>query len=498
MFLNYFLFFIFSIIAFSKNEKLVFAELHFRHGARGPNILDSNGTGTDIFGIKWSSPGELTPIGKRMQYLLGLRNRQRYIIAQKDFISEVYDPHEITVYSSDQNRTLQSAVSHIQGFYPVFLHNGEKLLPEQCDKAIPPLDISNVTEIEDQKSILNDSALPYYMNIIPIHIVHYRNSTYDCSLKLRDIFINNLNTSTLLKDIVNEFNEKYFDELKDIFPLKVVNNTLNFTFMVGFCDAYISDYAEGKDLSNFLEISKMSEKDILDLCDRVNTINFRDIYYQDEKNESILFHNSLVMRDMINYMKRRVDDDIQLDISKKNLSDFSKPKLVILTGHDTTLSGQEAYFIRFFGLDKNADYFYPYYGSQIAYEITREDVDDNIRSKLNYSNYTVKYFFNEHILLTMAFDEFVEKVEKNIWSLEDIDRFCYGPPVEKIEENANNNSIDTNLIIMMIMGIIIFILVIVIVFLIIKLMHKDIISKNSESKGEQLVKDEKLINDEED
>ena len=221
------------------------------------------------------------------------------------------------------------------------------------------------------------------MNIIPIHIVHYRNSIYNCSLKLRDIFINNLYTSTSLKEIVEEFNNKYFEQLKDIFPLKVFNNTLNFTFIIGFCDAYIADYAEGKDLSNFLEISKILEEDILDLCNRVNTINFRDIYYQDVKNESILFHNSLVMRDMINYMKRRVDDDIQLDISKKNISDFSKPKLVILTGHDTTLSGQEAFFIRFFGLDINS-YYYPYYGSQISDEITREDVDDNMRSKLNY------------------------------------------------------------------------------------------------------------------
>ena len=61
-----------------------------------------------------------------MQYLLGLRISQRYIIDQKDFISEIYDLHEIIVCSSDQNRTLESAVSSIQGFYPVFLHNGEK------------------------------------------------------------------------------------------------------------------------------------------------------------------------------------------------------------------------------------------------------------------------------------------------------------------------------------------------------------------------------------
>ena len=189
MSLNFLFFIIFNVITSSKNEKLVFAELHFRHEVRAPDALDPNGTGKDMFGIKWKSPGELTPIGKRMEYLLGLRNRQRYIIDQENFISEVYDPHEIAVYSSDQNRTLQSAVSHIQGFYPVFLHNGEKLQPEQCDKAVPPLDISNVTEIEEQKDFLNDSALPYYMNIIPIHIVQYRNSTFNCSLKLRGILL---------------------------------------------------------------------------------------------------------------------------------------------------------------------------------------------------------------------------------------------------------------------------------------------------------------------
>ena len=498
MILNYLLFIIFNMIACSKKEKLVFAELHIRHGARAPNTLDVNGTGKDMFGVKWTAPGELTPMGKRMQYLLGLRNRQRYIIDQENFVSEVFDPHEITVYSTDLNRTLQSAVSHIQGFYPVFLHNGEKLEPEQCDKAVPPLDIRNVTEIEEKKEFLNYSALPYYMNIVPVHFLLLRNSTYNnCSLKLRDIYLNNLNTSILLKEIVAEFNSKYYEQLKDIFPLKVVNDTLNFTFMVGFCDTFIADHTEGKDLSEFLEISKMSTEDILEICHRTMTINFRDIYYyQDKTNVSLIFQNSLVLRDMINYMKRRVDDDILLDISKKNLSDFSKPKLVVLTGHESTLSAQETFFMNFFNLGLDS-YHYPYYASQLSYEITREDVDDNIRSKLNYSNYTVKYYFNDIIIMSIPFDKFVEKVEKNIWSLADFDEYCYAENIT-IEDNTKNNSINTKITIIMIMGIIIFILVIVIVFLIVKLVHKDNISKNSESKGDQLDKDEKLMNDEED
>ena len=59
--------------------------------------------------------------------------------------------------------------------------------------------------------------------------------------------------------------------------------------------------------------------EIIQIISEIYTIKIK-------KNESILFHNSLVMKDLINYMKRRVDDDIQLYISKKNLSDFLKPK----------------------------------------------------------------------------------------------------------------------------------------------------------------------------
>ena len=93
--------------------------------------------------------------------------------------------------------------------------------------------------------------------------------------------------------------------------------------------------------------------------------------------------------------------------------------------------------------------------------------------------------------MNISFNEFVEIVEKNIWSLEDIDKFCYGENIT-IEEKKTNNSIDINLIIIIIMGIIIFILVIVIVLLIIKLMKKD-----NDIKSDLLIKDERIIKEDE-
>ena len=77
-----------------------------------------------------TNPGELTGIGERMHYLLGFRNRKRYI-EEKQFLSEKYDPHEILIYSSYYNRTLVSAASQLQGFYPQNEGLGETLTEEK-------------------------------------------------------------------------------------------------------------------------------------------------------------------------------------------------------------------------------------------------------------------------------------------------------------------------------------------------------------------------------
>jgi acid phosphatase/lysosomal acid phosphatase/prostatic aicd phosphatase len=51
-----------------------------------------------------------------MEYLLGLRNRKKYIEKEK-FLSEKFDAHEILIYSSNLNRTMLSASSQLQGLF---------------------------------------------------------------------------------------------------------------------------------------------------------------------------------------------------------------------------------------------------------------------------------------------------------------------------------------------------------------------------------------------
>ena len=117
--------------AFPADDRLVFLYTHFRHGARAP--LDINDEFIDKLGEKWTNPGELTGVGQRMHYLLGLRNRKKYITGNEKFLSEKFDPHEMLIFSSNINRTMVSCSSQLQGLYPQIDEVGYILTEGQKD-----------------------------------------------------------------------------------------------------------------------------------------------------------------------------------------------------------------------------------------------------------------------------------------------------------------------------------------------------------------------------
>ena len=65
-----------------------------------------------------------------MHYILGLRNRKKYI-KDETFLSEKFNPHEMLIFSSNYNRTMISCSSQLQGLYPQKDNLGEILSLEQ-------------------------------------------------------------------------------------------------------------------------------------------------------------------------------------------------------------------------------------------------------------------------------------------------------------------------------------------------------------------------------
>ena len=70
----------------NSEDKLLFVWEHFRHGARAPYIAINPITNLDFIGEKWDGVGEITPLGMRMLYLLGISYKKKI---WKFFIKEI-------------------------------------------------------------------------------------------------------------------------------------------------------------------------------------------------------------------------------------------------------------------------------------------------------------------------------------------------------------------------------------------------------------------------
>jgi len=145
------------------NETIGMAFEVVRHGARAGMIQVP---GAFPFGHDM-----LTPTGMRQRFLLGVRNRYRYVTnTYKDFLSDQYVPEQIHAQSTDILRTLQSGESELSGLYPPSdlgpkLSEGEKQ-SLQSGKGMPPIKIQSFHELQApnmpaEEVDPGDFALPY-------------------------------------------------------------------------------------------------------------------------------------------------------------------------------------------------------------------------------------------------------------------------------------------------------------------------------------------------
>jgi len=119
---------------FSLTQKLLGIIDFFRHGARAPLTVDSQGL--DMLNIKWENgKGALTNIGIRQHYLAGVNIRNKYVDGKKLF-SEYFNPDEFSISSTDIDRTIVSAYSRVLGIFPL-LNIEDNVLTNNTSQIIP-------------------------------------------------------------------------------------------------------------------------------------------------------------------------------------------------------------------------------------------------------------------------------------------------------------------------------------------------------------------------
>jgi hypothetical protein len=327
------------------------------------------------------------------------------------------------------------------------------------------------------------------MTIIPIHTLTTSErkmnvqDSVGCKEKVNKTRDNNKISIQSIISAAKNFNNKYSKNLSNYYDQNPSNFTYDFDWIGLFCDTMVSDISDGRKMTDFFNRTGIDKVGLEKDCREVIEINFRDDFYGDEKNQVSSLVESNLIKDILYYMNLKIDEDKNNENRRQNFSDYSKPKMIIYSGHDSTLSGEEMFMIRNFGL-KDTDFIYPTYTTQFAFEVTR---NDEKKDKIEYTDYKVNFFINDKLFISSNFKDFKETIEKKSWSTEQINEFC---EIKGEEEDDNNT---TEIYIIIGLGALSLILVIVVIFLVIKLNKlnkKEKENEDSERKESSLLDEE--------
>ena len=408
-----------SKINSTENYHLHFVFEIMRHGARSPMDLTSSSSSSedelDFFHEKWSDgAGELTSIGIRQHFLIGYRNRLKYIeknntFLNNSFLNKTYDPNEIFLISTPLNRTLMSINAEIHG---MFLPGTGPCLDNSSESeiAVPPL--VNNESILEEIDFLDDSdsyaAIRDKINVLPVFTfdqeifntqyvkVKYCKALEDVYKKRRE--------NEKYEDFFEELEKKYGEQLKKILNKKNTDFIYDYEFMDKLTETAIADYTENKSMS-FL---KKNFQDF-NFTDFVENFAFKYSYFEyigndndhDEKIAQV--SASQTFEYILNWMKNIIQN-------KTN-----NPKFVIFAMHETNL-GPFTHFLKLaLEIDKKFVN-YANYSANVHLELFTNNSENNI--------YYVNYLFNDLSIINVTFEDFEKNINDYIMDKDDIKYFC--------------------------------------------------------------------------
>ena len=385
---------IISFIYESKCE-IVFVFEHFRHGARSSVYIDKHNI--DIYDIKWIGDGELTPVGMRMLYLIGVHIRNKY----SNIINNLTSSNDLLVYSTDLNRTIVSAEAQLLGMFPP--KKGDIILDEHIKYSYPPNNIP--IEVQEEINKLDKISIPSKIRAIPINFFHKEKKPYllteedECP---RTKLIKQQNYKKKdVQDFIKNFREKYSDKWMEYFHIKDKSIFENYNFLLEVTDHFISSYIHKRKNLKFFEDYGINLKEYYEEC-----IEFKNLsMYEIETTSEIgIMAASPIFKEMIYYMDAIID-------SKKNKKKENKkiPKFIMYSGHDYIIAAVQLYLNNVF----NTPCFYPGFAANQFFEL----------HMIN-NNFFVQYLYNGELVLNVSYVEFKKKIMYKILTMAEIIDFC--------------------------------------------------------------------------
>ena len=413
------LFILIYLILFNKSflfeesdEKLLFVWQHFRHGARGSYKSFDYKNWKDILNVNWEGAGELTPIGMRMHYLLGVATRKKY----NNFLSPEYNPNEIYIISTDVNRTLISVYSNLQGIYHQSKNND---INEKQIKRAFILNQNYSKKVNDKIKKLKNKIIEGDVKVFPVNIYNikdlkfqlYRSEVCPGITPLLKKLRNSEGMKELYNDIYRNTNELFGDNIYKFMNKSKINEPnylYNFNKINVICDSFICDYFDGREMKNIKNTNIDMDK-FYNHCLNISLITSYYNYYGYPVEKTAELGVSPTFREIFDYMEKRISLD-KNGTPDKIIS--NSPKFVIVSSHDVSLAGIDLFLESKFGIKfKKAEF-----TSSQTFELWKNQKN---------GEYIIKYLINFRIAKTFDFYDFKNKVSSELYSQEEIKNICF-------------------------------------------------------------------------
>ena len=399
--------------------ELIFVYEHVRHGARGPSASYNSLfiDGVDEFRVSWEGEGdgELTLVGKREHYDIGVRNRLKYGKGKNglgliDF--STYNPEEVLFHVTDYNRTHQSLNSELIGMYQPGLL--KTLTWQQVNGSYPPNEAqwskrkneSLYADIFKEIESLGNSTI---INNIPVFNVHPFGANRTFNLETNCKNLDKMRAESLVgkDELLYSYFLKYKEELREFFQFEDYSAFTNIRMMNSITDHYISDYKNYKDLSIFHELTGI---DLDEFMEKSGKFYHDWMYNYYCTNITCSMESSRLMEDLLGYMKRR--------IQYYPSTTYKAPKLVIDCGHDTTVAPMQMFMYETWEHK-------PEYGVRTQYcGFACNIYFELYKTRNGPVKYYVYYYIDDELIHVFDYDEFDETVRAHMYTQENITEYC--------------------------------------------------------------------------
>ena len=382
----------------NEENNLYFIFFHFRHGARAPLYLRDNHT--DMLGGKWPIKGEITSLGRRQQYEIGLKNRRRYSF----FINEEYDPKEIKIYSTNFNRSIVSAECQLLGLYSNISYT-DFYFPDFNGTDVKDINTENMTSIIPPIQLFEKKE-DDFINKYKFKYEKTFKNHFDCPF-LKEQYKTNFNKSNeIINSLVENFNTEYYDILIKEYKHVSKRKLKTVKGFDRFCDVYLSVYYD-KDNYHVLDKIAKHGKNLTKIAEICTDYLFKHFIYI--RNSGLTENNAIISQSPI---LKKVLDWMEVRAQQNNnfASQYTEPKIVLYSGHDSTLFEFQKIFKKYFNIE---------------FEFTEFSATQLIELRKYRDIYYIEVYYNDKLKMNITYDEFKNRILSIIMKEGDIYKKCY-------------------------------------------------------------------------